>query len=57
MRAARVTTLVPVLRQRGLAVRERDTENFELVTQSNVRLKNSYWGWPEWKQAGNAMDP
>ncbi len=56
IRAARVTPLVPLLRQRGLPLRERDTDNFELTSHPGLVLKDSYWRWPERNQAGNAID-
>ncbi len=56
IRAARVTPLGPLLRQRGLAFRERDADNFELVTHPGLLLKDSYWRWPERNLAGNAID-
>ncbi len=47
---------MPLLRQRGLALRRRDADNFELVTHPGLLLKESYWRWPERNQAGNAID-
>ena len=56
IRAARVVPLVPLLQQRGLPLRERDADNFELVTHPGLLLKESYWRWPERHLAGNAID-
>ena len=56
IRAARVTPLVPLLQQRGLPLRPRDADNFELTTHPGLLLKDSYWRWPERNLAGNAID-
>lgn len=56
IRAARVTPLVPLLQQRGLPLRERDADNFELTSHPGLLLKDSYWRWPERNVAGNAID-
>ena len=56
IRTARVTPLVPLLQQRGLPLRPRDADNFELATHPGLWLKDRYWRWPERNQAGNAID-
>ncbi len=56
IRAARVAPLVPLLQQRGLALREREAGNFELATHPGLLLKDSYWRWPQRNLAGNAID-
>ena len=56
IRAARVVPLVPLLQQRGLPLRERDADNFELASHPGLLLKDSYWRWPERNLAGNPID-
>jgi len=56
IRAARLTPLLPLLRQRGRAPLERDAGNFEVAAHPGLLIKDSYWRWPEENQAGNAID-
>ena len=56
IRAARLTPLVPLLQQRGLALLEREAGNFELPAYPGLILKDSYWHWPQRNLAGNAID-
>lgn len=56
IRTARLAPIVPLLRQRGLALIERDAGNFELAVHPGLLIKDSYWRWPQRNQAGNAID-
>ena len=56
IRAARLAPIEPILRRRGLQLRERDAGNFEALDFPGLILKDSYWRWPERDQAGNAID-
>jgi hypothetical protein len=56
IRAARHAPLLPLLRQRGLHLIERDAGNFELSAHPGLLLKDSVWRWPERDLAGNAID-
>ncbi len=56
IRAARLAPLVPLLQQRALPLRQRDADNYELLTHPGLLLKESYWRWPERNLAGNAID-
>lgn len=56
IRAARLTPLMPVLRQRGLQLIEREAGNFSLPAYPGLIVKDSYWRWPERGLAGNAID-
>jgi hypothetical protein len=56
IRAARLAPLVPLLQRRGLALVEKEADNFELPTHPGLILKDSYWRWPERDLAGNAID-
>jgi hypothetical protein len=56
IRAARMVELAPLLRRRGLALRDRGGENMEVEQYKGLVLKASYWRWPERELAGNAID-
>ena len=56
IRAARVAPLVPLLQKRGLPLTELPAGNFALAACRGLRLKDSYWRWPERDLAGNAID-
>jgi hypothetical protein len=56
IRAARIAPLAPLLQKRGLQLLELPAGNFELATHPGLRVKDSYWRWPERNLAGNAID-
>jgi hypothetical protein len=56
IRAARLTPLVPLLKQRGLQVIEQEAGNYTLPAWPGLIVKDGYWRWPERDQAGNAID-
>ena len=56
IRAARVAPILPLLHRRGLALREREGGNYELVNHPGLLVKDSYWRWPQRDLAGNAID-
>ena len=56
IRAARLAPLVPLLRQRGLQLVEREAGNFLLPAYPGLIVKDSYWRWPQRDRAGNAID-
>ena len=56
IRAARLASLVPLLRKRGLELVEREAANFVLPAYPGLIVKDSYWRWPERHLAGNAID-
>jgi hypothetical protein len=56
IRAARLVPLAPLLRQRGLALIERDAGNFALTQHPDLLIKDCYWRWPPHDKAGNAID-
>ena len=56
IRAARLVPLVPLLRQSGLQLVEREAGNFILPDYPGLIVKDSYWRWPERNLAGNAID-
>jgi hypothetical protein len=47
---------VPLLQKRGLLLFEKEAGNYELPAHPGLLLKDSYWRWPERRQAGNAID-
>jgi len=56
IRSARLIPLPPVLQQRGLALTEREADNFYLCAFPGLIVKDSYWRWPERDLSGNAID-
>ena len=56
IRAARLAPIVPLLRQRSLALLELDADNFELTAHPGLLIKDSYWRWPEQNKSGNTLD-
>lgn len=56
IRAARMTPLLPLLQKCGLQLRELPAGNFEALAYPGLRVKDSYWRWPERNLAGNAID-
>ena len=56
IRVARMVELAPLLRRRGLALRDRGGGNFEVEQYKGLVLKASYWRWPQRDLAGNAID-
>lgn len=56
IRAARMAPLEPLLRRRGLALIERETQNFELAQYKGLLIKDSFWRWPQQNKCGNAID-
>jgi len=52
IRSARLIPLPPVLQQRGLALTEREADNFQLCAFPGLIVKDSYWRWPERDCAG-----
>jgi len=56
IRAARVASLVPLLRKRRLQLVEREAGNYILPAYPGLIVKDSYWRWPERNLAGNAID-
>jgi len=56
IRAARITSLVPLLQQRGLELIALEAGNFTLPAYPGLIVKDSYWRWPERDLAGNAID-
>jgi len=56
IRAARLVELAPLLRRRGLALRDRGGGNVEVEPYKGLVLKASYWRWPERELTGNAID-
>ena len=56
IREARRVAIVPLLLRRGLALREREAANYEIVDYPGLIVKDSYWRWPERNLSGNAID-
>lgn len=56
IRMARMVELAPLLQRRGLALRDRGGDNFEVEQYKGLVMKASYWRWPERDLAGNAID-
>ena len=57
IRAARKAQLAPLLRARGMELRELEAGNFTLPqTHNGLLLKDNYWRWPERQLAGNTID-
>ncbi len=56
IRAARMAPLAPLLQRRGLQVIELAAGNFELRAYPGLRLKDSYWRWPQHQLSGNTID-
>jgi hypothetical protein len=56
IRVARITSLAPLIQQRGLELIARDAGNFILPVYPGLIVKDSYWRWPERNLAGNAID-
>ena len=46
----------PLLQKRGLQLLELPAGNFEVATHPGLRVKDSYWRWPERNLAGSAID-
>lgn len=57
IRAARKAALAPLLRARGMELRELEAGNLTLPqAHSGLLLKDNYWRWPERQLAGNTID-
>ena len=56
IRAARQIELAPLLKKRGLALRDHGGGNLEVEHYNGLVIKASYWRWPEHDMAGNAID-
>ena len=56
IRAARLTSLVPLLEKRGIQLIVREAGNFILPAYPGLIIKDGYWRWPERNLAGNAID-
>ena len=56
IRAARVTSLLPLLEKRRLELLPGEAGNFLLPAYPGLIIKDSYWRWPERDLAGNAVD-
>ena len=56
IRSARMVTLAPLLRRRGLTLYERGDGNWEVMEYHGLLLKASYRRWPDRNLAGNAID-
>ena len=51
-----MVALPPLLKERGLALRDRGGGNVEIDQYKGLLLKESYWRWPDRELAGNAID-
>ena len=56
IRAARSAPLPPLLQRRQLQLRACPADNFELSAYPGLRVKDSYWRWPQRNLAGNTID-
>ena len=56
IRAARRASLPPLLRARGIRLRDRGGGNFEADELQGVIVKDGYWRCPDSGRCGNAID-
>ena len=56
IRSARRVNLVPLMQCRGLELRDRSADNYEVCRFPGLIVKQNYWRWPEENMAGNTID-
>ena len=56
IRAARRTPLPPLLRARGLHLRETGAENYHIREHPDIIVKDCFWRDPHTQRAGNTID-
>lgn len=56
IRAARQVNLVPLLQHRGLELRDRPADNYEVRRYPGLIVKHNFWRWAQENMAGNTID-